>query len=491
MARGKTGYDEVMAKKIFKRQVVPMLITLLGLTVMLVWGIGKADQRLRSKLTKPRVTPGIGWHEPYESRQSGLVGMPEPVLEISLEFGEEDQVSLNGMRRLPGYVTAPKRGNNQYRLWLLDEAGKRVWGRRFKVVRTISTPPPLAGERAAEVRREAVTVVITTPDTAEARTVAVANDGGRILGQWPIEAISVQAAPAEAESVSGSEIRLNDLISSGEMVLTSTTAIPVTEEAVDIVFVGDDYPEQYQFDQDAERSAQNLIRLEPMMSQSYQIRFHRVFSNQDFECQYLTYSPRTIICNEALVWQTVNQAQVPADAVVVLVNNPSYGGSGGTIATAYNGEFGPEVVAHELGHVLGRLVDEYVVYPGAPESGLVRNCTAHTPPEPGWVGLAEAGDYASGCLYTGWYKSSQTSLMREITAPWFNRVSQRLISVELAYLAQPPLTLADFDHDGDVDWGDRQEMIESFGQEVCRLSVAGECVIDIFDVNQWRQWLGE
>jgi hypothetical protein len=47
------------------------------------------------------------------------------------------------------------------------------------------------------------------------------------------------------------------------------------------------------------------------------------------------------------------------DVVLVLVNDPEYGGSGGAIAVASLDPSVVEVVLHELGHTLGGLADEY------------------------------------------------------------------------------------------------------------------------------------
>lgn len=47
------------------------------------------------------------------------------------------------------------------------------------------------------------------------------------------------------------------------------------------------------------------------------------------------------------------------DVVLVAVNDPMYGGSGGQYATTSADAAAPEITVHELGHTLGKLADEY------------------------------------------------------------------------------------------------------------------------------------
>ena len=70
---------------------------------------------------------------------------------------------------------------------------------------------------------------------------------------------------------------------------------------------------------------------------------------------------RLIRCNDGDVVTEVNALIPEADGIMVLVNDPVYGGSGGfTYATSYTeGETGEMVASHELGHSLIGLWDEY------------------------------------------------------------------------------------------------------------------------------------
>jgi hypothetical protein len=81
----------------------------------------------------------------------------------------------------------------------------------------------------------------------------------------------------------------------------------------------------------------------------------------------------------------VNSGTVLADAMmhvpeydyaVVLVNDPKYGGSGGTVPVISVNQLSSEILSHELGHTLARLADEYETpYPSYPQCNPTLDCS--------------------------------------------------------------------------------------------------------------------
>ena len=66
----------------------------------------------------------------------------------------------------------------------------------------------------------------------------------------------------------------------------------------------------------------------------------------------------------------VATAQVPqAHMVMVMVNSPIYGGSGGSVATFSKAPSANEIALHEMGHTAFGLADEYEYWSGCGESG--------------------------------------------------------------------------------------------------------------------------
>ncbi len=68
--------------------------------------------------------------------------------------------------------------------------------------------------------------------------------------------------------------------------------------------------------------------------------------------------PRLICANDALVFDKALDEYPHLDQIVLLVNDPRFGGSGGSIAVA--SASAPEIALHELGHSIAGLADEYV-----------------------------------------------------------------------------------------------------------------------------------
>lgn len=120
------------------------------------------------------------------------------------------------------------------------------------------------------------------------------------------------------------------------------------------------------------------------------------------------------------------------DVVLVLVNDPVYGGSGGGIAVSSMHPSAPEIVIHEMGHSFADLGDEYDdAYPGYPDieepnttQQTVRALikwnpwilpstpvpTPETSPYYSLVGLFEGAHYHS----TGWYRPKFLCKMRSL-----------------------------------------------------------------------------
>lgn len=124
------------------------------------------------------------------------------------------------------------------------------------------------------------------------------------------------------------------------------------------------------------------------------------------------------------------------DAVMVIVNDPQYGGSGGATMVLSNHEKSGRIALHEAGHLIADLADEYETpYPGYPEGDSEPNVTYQTEvdyiPWKNWIengtplptpetgGNFEVGIY-EGARYrsTGIYRPTYNSIMRSLSAPY-------------------------------------------------------------------------
>jgi len=138
-------------------------------------------------------------------------------------------------------------------------------------------------------------------------------------------------------------------------------------------------------------------------------------------------------------------SEVPSfDAVMVLVNDQQYGGSGGATIAFSNHEKAGLIALHEIGHLIGDLADEYETpYPGYPEGDSEPNVTYQTEYEHiKWKNWIEGGtplptpednDYGTGLyegaryLSEGIYRPNHNCIMRSLGVPYCPICSEALV----------------------------------------------------------------
>lgn len=235
---------------------------------------------------------------------------------------------------------------------------------------------------------------------------------------------------------------------------TTTSTIPSTcnsikfsgdsSKKLDIVFVGDKYQDLATFDNDTQIHTNELLSIEPFASNASRINVWRVDTLSDLGCYYnCSGIARLICCDNSKV--TAAASQCPNDEIIVLVNNPTYGGSGGSFAVA--SRLYPAVTVHEFGHSFGGLYDEYLISTsagGTPPKGP--NCDSSICSS--WSDLSNTS-CVQGCMYTNWYRPSTCSLMYGLNCLYFNSPSIRQISNLLSYYS--PFTPAPMPPPNEID----------------------------------------
>lgn len=177
------------------------------------------------------------------------------------------------------------------------------------------------------------------------------------------------------------------LVATLSLPLTAQTVTTVvnngpTAELYDMVFLGDGYTaaQQAQFDQDVldvVNYFRNTAQKFPYNAYFNCYNVHSVFraSVESGADQPPLGIFRNTVYNATYWYGGIerclyiqNTAQAAADAalapdtdgrVIVLVNDPKYGGCAGTYSVSYNGASMEDVQAHEWGHSFGGLADEY------------------------------------------------------------------------------------------------------------------------------------
>jgi hypothetical protein len=150
------------------------------------------------------------------------------------------------------------------------------------------------------------------------------------------------------------------------------------------------------------------------------------------------------------VYSLLSQHLPEYDIVVLLVNDPQYGGSGGAFAISSMNGAAPEIVVHELGHSFADLGDEYeTAYPGYPDiedpnttqqtvrelikwnTWIEPSTPIPTPQTSGYasvVGLFEGAHYHS----LGWYRPELDCEMRSLYRSFCAICTEEIIKAQYA-----------------------------------------------------------
>ena len=399
------------------------------------------------------------WSTPDELIQDGQLVPPAPILEVNFQYDVDKAPSLR-VKKLTvkqGYAPQYEPLETGYVLSLHDASGQSLFSLTFQIPNQVSDPPPQAGEAAdgAPVVFRAMEFSLTVPMPPEAVELQVTDPQGLVIVKESLVDVPVKKNQPNFRSLPHGKPSSNlaprsRLAWLADWFTETAEAATNSSTALDITFVGDNYTsaDLAMFYQDVDRVIAHMLTYEPYTSRSSQIVFHSVENTTvDLGCVHSPTMDRLITCNNTTVTSVVNNAGAPYDKIIVLVNDPNYGGSGGAVAVAYNGSYSPQVAVHEFGHTFGGLLDEYNLYVsnGTLDNKTHANCFAGAPPAADWNGLVALTDYSGGCNYPNWYRPSPCSLMLSLSCTYFNAVSQQQLNAKLDLFAgnpNPTLTLS-------------------------------------------------
>ena len=240
----------------------------------------------------------------------------------------------------------------------------------------------------------------------------------------------------------------------------------VPEDHQDIVFLPDGYTEAEAgaFLEDVYDAVAYLQSIEPFDRYFSFVNVYAVFapslesgadhlelSPQEFVstnlgCFYGAYGiDRLIDCQPGHVLGLSSWAP-EADVRVVLVNDDTYGGSGGAdYAVSYTGPGFEQVVAHEMAHSDGALADEYSYgYPSGGAQTPLPNCHWE-PTETPWQAWTDVGspgvDAFQECSFTDYYRPTDTAcMMNELQDGYCVACREQLVRAIYAHI--PTLLMA-------------------------------------------------
>ena len=270
---------------------------------------------------------------------------------------------------------------------------------------------------------------------------------------------------------------------------------------IDLVILGDGYTaaDQSKYEADVDSLIASFFAVEPYNEYQNYFNVHRIdvtsnesgvdhpetgtFRDTALNSYYNCAGIQRLICTDLGAVNTVLSASVAVnqrEIVLVMVNDPEYGGSGGSIAVISTHAAVVDLALHELGHSFGLLADEYTSSPptcnnsvepsevnvtletdrnlikwnqgGGPPSGWIELSTAIPTPTgsiPG-TGLFDGARYCVPGL--GMYRSMDNSAMRCLGCP-FGEVNEEQLVRRIYSFVSPVSTVMPAPGDSTVPSG--------------------------------------
>lgn len=239
---------------------------------------------------------------------------------------------------------------------------------------------------------------------------------------------------------------------------------------LDVVILGDGYKksEMKKFAKDANTFMKAFFKEEPFKTYGRYFNVLRIDTpskqsgagengiSKDtvYRSAFGCFNIERLLCSDSYSIESVLAANVrpdQRDLVLVLVNSPIYGGSGGRYAVASTHEASAAIAIHEFGHSFGLLDDEYVDAAACGRYtrpwGFNVTQTAKRKKLP-WAHLVElstpiptpAGSPLTGLFEgayfceKGWYRGTWTSKMRVLYAPFGPINDEQLVRRTYAFV---------------------------------------------------------
>lgn len=289
---------------------------------------------------------------------------------------------------------------------LRDAAQRSLYTRPWTPSTVIYSPPnppgePPGGDPPAFLTELETTLVL--PYYEQATSISIERPDGRPVAVTAIRGLVLQPAVAAAAHpvwISGPDV-----------------------ERLVVLFLGDSYrgATRDRYESDVAAHAAFFLEQKTLKKLRNNINIYRGQTRSGLGCEYNCNGATHLICCDLnQVYRAAAAAGIEFDEIVVLVEDPRYGGSGGAIAVAYNrhGErpqggyaWGREVLVHEFGHSWGGLLDEYL-YGSDPGCCAGINCS-QTPCQ--WKGKG-VGCHP-GCSYPNLNRATENGCLMKTLTP--------------------------------------------------------------------------
>lgn len=432
-----------------------VLVLSIPITILLLGQQQDLRQRASSGeggLDNKNIPKATGWKTYSDLYQAKQIKHFTDILELSINYDDKltPPLSVEKIIKKNGYIPTTSLEDKDYSLEIIDKNKNILYKLPFSVQKEIPAGEPLPGQEhnnAVPVLFHSVKFIIVVPWIDKATEIKITDSAGAVIlvnTLKNIESVNNQPSFHSLDSNEKIQTNKNNLLNYFYLV-TQTSFAQTQTKKLDIVFIGDKYADLSIFHSDVNRLSANLLTFEPYKSRSSNVQFSYVDNTTDLGCAFQNNDPATrlILCDTSKATQIVNNAVVPWDKIFIIVNTPVYGGSGGDIGVGFNGaggdyySYAPNLFVHEFAHSFAILADEYVNNYNFSDQ---TNCYSGIPPNPNWQGVVDASSYFIGCDMSTWYRSSETSIMKDIGISYFNPISQKYINEKIDFYTTIPPT---------------------------------------------------
>ncbi len=377
--------------------------------------------------------------------KKGDIVKPGKILEVVLNYDEDTNpnLSIKEISIKNGFVSVRENANKEYDLNLLDA--------EETIIKTLSfsRPGPNADIPQDLLANKKSIFVVTVDWVSVATKLQIIDVGKTVIISKSLEDIEVIDNKPNFKTINQkAPDSFQPLVFLTNTIFSIPKVFATGDGYLDIVFVGERFPTITAMESQIVKYKTQLEDIEPFKSRKPQLRYHHinVFNGSYCVMQQGIAFPS---CDLVAVEQAVNDASVPADKIIVLLdnNNGAFAGSSftgfsrpatrcclaiiNTLPYLPSANASSVVFVHELGHLLGGLADEYQITASSPPNA--GNCyEGSAPPNSSWQDMVALRDYRQRCSTSSWYRSYEISIMdNTFDTKYFNAPSQKIINTEL------------------------------------------------------------
>lgn len=434
-----------------KSTKIAIAVALAGIIILLLLSSAFPfkDKLFSTLYPKPTSFAQGGWKSYDEQVKAGKIKPAQQVLIVNLSYNTQNtpQLTIKNMQKKNGYPSTRINDGKKYLLEVVDDQNNPLYTFNFNIPDTVTTewfdeetPPTTPKGAISKVPTADFTIVLPVFSTAS--KVRIIDPDKKMLDAKDIQGIPVVNNQPNFYSVTGDESSQTPRKKTfwEKMFLKESYAATTDYQYVDIVFIGDNYTyDQLSiFHQDRDFLKDELLKVEPFLSERSKMNFTTIDNTGDLGCLFVQGN----LCNRDIITKKLTDAGVTWDMIYVIVYDARTQLSTGDILG--NGGFGYDLAfgstystykfttfAHELGHTTigNSLIDEYTAYTinGVIDNTTHNNCYAGTPPAKDWTDKG-VNEYYLGCTFPNWFRSSSGSIMGDgLTAktnPYYNYISQ-------------------------------------------------------------------